>query len=130
MRSGGSSFRFTPNGRAQRQFRIEVAPASSLPLDIVNLRATPSRSLSGANYRFSFTTTRAVNVNAEIKTMTGRVLKRFQTRATGGVETSLIWDGRDEAGSALPPGTYMLNLTARDERGAQVTRTVPVMAIQ
>jgi hypothetical protein len=130
MRSGGSSFRFTPSGRAQRSFRIEVARASSMPLDILNLRTTTTRGLAGGTYRFSFTTTRAVDINAEIKTMTGRVLKRFRTRATGGVETSLVWDGRDEAGTALPPGGYMLNLTAQDERGSKVSRAVLVMTNQ
>jgi hypothetical protein len=130
MRSGGSSFRFTPTGRAQRSFRIEVARPSSLPLDILNLRTTTNRSLAGGTYRFSFTTTRAVDINAEIKTLTGRVLKRFRTRAAGGVETSIVWDGRSEAGDLLPPGGYVLTLTGTDERNSKVTRSVVVMSNQ
>ena len=102
MRGGSSSFRFTPSGRAQRTFRIEVAPALSLPLDILNLRSTGgSRAVGG--YQFRFTTTRAVDVNAELRTLTGRTVRRLQTRAAAGTETTLVWDGRDEGGSPPAP---------------------------
>lgn len=129
MRSS-SAFRFTPSGRAQRKFRVEVAPPTSLPLDILNLRAAPTRGLNGATYRFSFLTTRAVDVDAEVKSLAGRTLKRFKTRATGGAETSIVWDGRDERGSQLPPGPYMLSISAQDERGGKVSRNVPFMTMQ
>ncbi|MDX1934073.1 MAG: carboxypeptidase regulatory-like domain-containing protein [Capsulimonadales bacterium] len=130
MRSGSSSYTFTPNGRAEHRFRVEVSAGSSLPLDILNLR-TASRDISGGgSYRFSFTTTRAVNVNAEIRTLTGKRIKRFQSRAAGGVETSVVWDGRDEAGQMLPPGPYVLTVTAQDDRGASVSRRVSVLKNQ
>jgi hypothetical protein len=125
-----SSFRFAPSGRAQRLFRVEVGPPASLPLDIMNLRSVPSRSLNGVSYRFNFITTRSVEVNAEVKTLTGRTVKRFRTRATGGTETSIVWDGRDERGAQLPPGPYVLSIGARDEEGRLVNRSVPFMSVQ
>ncbi|GAB4468651.1 MAG: hypothetical protein OHK0029_41150 [Armatimonadaceae bacterium] len=125
-----SSFRFAPSGRSQRKFRVEVAPATSLPLDIMNLRSVPSRSLRGVTYRFNFITTRSVDVDAEVKTLTGRTVKRFRSRATGGTDTSLVWDGRDEAGSLVPPGPYVLSISAQDDRGSRVNRSVPFMTVQ
>jgi len=129
MRGGSSSFRFTPNGRAERRFRIEVAPAASLPLDILNLRSLPGSSRS-AGYRFTFTTTRAVDVSAEIRTLTGKAVRRVNTRAAAGAETSVVWDGRDENGGTLPPGAYMVRITVLDENGASASRSVPVQTLQ
>jgi hypothetical protein len=127
LRGGASSYTFTPNGRAEHRFRIEIAPAASMPLDILNLRNTSRDVAAAGNYRFSFTVTRAVDVNAEIQTLTGKSLRRFQSRAASGVESSVIWDGHDEVGQVLPPGPYVLVITARDERGIQVSRRVAVM---
>jgi protocatechuate 3,4-dioxygenase beta subunit len=128
MRSGSSSYQFAPTGRAEHAFRVEVAPPTSMPLDILNLR-TDSRGIGGS-YRFSFTVTRAVDVNAEIKTLTGRSMRQFQTRAASGSQTAIVWDGRDQAGNRVPPGPYLLSITARDANGAQVSRSVTVMALQ
>ena len=128
MRGGSSSYQFTPSGRAERKFHIEVAPAVTLPLDILNLRSAGGKSVGG--YRFSFTATRAVDVNAELRTLTGKTVRRLQTRAAAGAEASLVWDGRDEAGAALPPGAYMLRVIIHDETGAQASRAVMVQTLQ
>jgi hypothetical protein len=127
---GTSSFRFAPTSRAARKFRVEVAPPTSLPLDILNLQPNTTRSMSGASYRFTFMTTRSVDVDAEVKTLTGRTVRRFRTRATGGATTSINWNGRDEANNMIPPGPYVLSITARDERGGIVTRNVPFQTLQ
>lgn len=127
---GTSSFRFTPQGRAQRKFRVEVAPPTSLPLDIMNLKSAPTRGIGGTSYRFSFMTTRSVDVNAEVKTLTGRTVRRFRTRANGGANSSISWDGRDERGSMIPPGPYVLSITAQDDKGGVVTRTQTFMTMQ
>ena len=129
MRGGSSSFRFTPSGRAEHKFRIEVSPAASMPLDILNLRSGGAGRAVGG-YRFTFTTTRAADVNAEIRTLTGKAVRRINSRAAAGAEASLLWDGRDETGAALPTGPYVLKITVQDEEGAIATRSVTVMTLQ
>ena len=130
MRGGSSSYTFTPSGRAEHTFRIEVAPASTMPLDIVNVHVV-SRGVGGySNYRFTFTATRAVDVNAEVKTLTGKIMKRFTTRAVGGAETAIVWDGKDEAGQVLPPGPYLVSITAHDDKGASVSRNLTVQTLR
>lgn len=128
MRNGSSSFRFAPTGRAQRKFRVEVAPAASIPLDIVNLHSAGST--RGGAYQFRFTPTRAVEVDTRIQTMTGRTVRRVRSRAEAGTESAIAWDGRDELGGFVPTGPYMLEVTVRDERGQTVSRKAVVQVLQ
>jgi len=121
MRSA-SSYRFMPQGgRAVQRFRIEVAPPSSQPFALLNLKQTKTPGTraegGGGGYRFSFTTTREAEVNAEIQTLNGKTVRRLSTRARASEETSLLWDGRDAQGGALPAGPYVFSLAAKDSRG-------------
>ena len=133
MRSAASSYQFLPNGRAKHDFRIEVAEPSSLPLDIVNLRvgaAAGTRAQGGGGYRFSFTATRAADADAEVQTLSGKTVRRLQTRAQSVTETAIIWDGRDLAGGRIPAGPYALSLSVRDDNGNIVRRRVMFMHLQ
>jgi hypothetical protein len=139
MRSGGSSYRFTPSaGRATHTFRVEVAPPATTPLDLVNVRVSrvqgSATGRAAGSFRFAFTATRDSDIVAEVQTMTGKVVRTLSTRAARGTESSVQWDGRDAIGSDVPAGVYLLKLTARDSRavggGAQVTRIVPIMRIR
>lgn len=46
------------------------------------------------------------------------------TRAPGKYE--LVWDGKDDAGKALPQGTYTVKLEVHREHGKDVTQTVKI----
>ncbi len=124
MRSA-SSYQFQPlGGRAVQRFRIEVAAPSSQPFALLNLKSTKvsGRAADGTSggYRFSFTATREAEVSAEIQTLGGKTVRRLSTRARASEETSLLWDGRDAQGGALPAGPYVFSLAAKDSRGNQV----------
>jgi flagellar hook assembly protein FlgD len=82
-------------------------------------------------FRFSFTATQEADVTAEIQRMDGRVLRRMQTRAEAGRETAFVWDGRDQGGSSLPAGSYIVSLTAKDANtGALVKTRVPILSVR
>jgi Tol biopolymer transport system component len=132
MRSGASSFRYTSSGRGvAHRFRVEVAPPRTAPLMITNatVRVAGGRA-QGATYKFAFVTTQEADVVAEVQTLTGRTLKRLQTRSVAGSESSVVWDGRDGSGLPLPTGTYVLTLTARDDNGAMVRQALPLTTVR
>jgi flagellar hook assembly protein FlgD len=55
----------------------------------------------------------------------------MQTRAQASLESAFVWDGRDESGSSLPAGTYIISLTAKDANtGALVRTRIPVLSVR
>jgi hypothetical protein len=131
MRSGAGAYKYALNGRAKHEFKVEVAPPSSLPLDIVNVRSVVTRSIgaqgAGNSVRFGFTVTREADVDADVKTLTGRSVRHLSTRSLSGAESGLTWDFRDGMGARVPAGTYVLSITARDpETGATARRQIMV----
>lgn len=139
MRSGAGSYRYVPKGGSAatvtHRFRIEVGPAASRPLALTNVsvaRVAGSGSRAAApGYRFRFTVTQESDVTAEVQTLTGRTLRRIQTRAVAGQASDILWDGRDDSGAGLPSGAYVVNLTARDaQTGAVVRLRVPVLSVR
>ena len=135
MRSGAASYRYATNGRATHVFTVEVAPPSSLPMDIVNLRSIATRVQGGGgtgnSVRFAFTTTREADVDADIQTLTGKSIRHLSTRAVSGTESSLTWDYRDRLGARIPAGNYVLSITARDSTtGATVRRQLMILSLQ
>jgi len=138
MRSGASSYTFTPKGdevtgRAVHTFRIEVAKPSSLPLMLMNVRQTRIASRGVGNpggYRFSFTVSRAAGVIAEIKTLTGQTVSHLTTRAEASTESSIFWDGKAQDGTLLPAGAYVLTISATDTNGSVTQVQRPIMNLR
>ena len=144
MRTGGSSFRFTPSaGRAEHRFRVEVAPPATTPLALMNVRVnrTPGAAggrATGSGFRFAFTVTRDADVTAQVQTLSGQVIRTINSRAVRGTEASVAWDGRSAIGADVPAGTYILAITARDTTraagnsgdGGQVTRLIPFVSLR
>ena len=141
MRTGGSSFRFTPSaGRAEHRFRVEVAPPATTPLALMNVRVnrTPGAAggrATGSGFRFAFTVTRDADVTAQVQTLSGQVIRTINSRAVRGTEASVTWDGRSAIGADVPAGTYILAITARDTTraagdGSQVTRLIPFVSLR
>lgn len=128
MRSSGS-LRIPHAGRVQHRYRIEVGPAQTAPLALTRVRVQSSGG-RGSAYRISFTATREAEVAADIQTLNGRTLRRFQTRAQGAAETTILWDGRDASGAPLPAGTYVLNVTAQDDTGRIARQRLPIGTVR
>lgn len=127
-----SAYRFTARSRSEHKFRIEVAPAKTRPLALVNARITNAgtRASLGTSYRVSFTSTQEADVQVEIQSFGGRVVRQLQTRATASGETSVIWDGKNTQGISLPTGPYVVVLTARDETGATTRQMMPFVSVR
>ncbi|MFM7320466.1 MAG: carboxypeptidase regulatory-like domain-containing protein, partial [Armatimonadota bacterium] len=124
---GTGSYRVAHSGRSEHKFRIEVGPGATTPLAIGKLRVNSGR---GTGYRIAFTMSRAADASVEVSTMSGRVIRRFETRSEQGVESTVLWDGRDLNGASVPAGTYLVNVTARDETGRTARQRVPIGTVR
>jgi len=135
MRSA-SSYTYAPGsgdgGRAVHNFRVEVAKPSSVPLMLTNVRQTRvgTRAAGNSGYRIAFKVTREADVTMEVQTLTGRTMATSVTRARGGAEGSLFWNGRAQAGYDLPAGAYVLTITAKDSEGQVVQVRQPILSLR
>jgi hypothetical protein len=127
-----ASYRFNATRGVVHRFRIEVGPAKTAPLALLATRVTTvggSRSAT-TGYRFSFAATQEADVQVEILTLTGRSIRRLETRATAGAESGVFWDGRSQSGAALPAGPYVVSFTARDDSGEVVRASLPLTKVR
>jgi hypothetical protein len=99
-----------PGDAATRSFTVTVKPASQGALLISGLTAPPTR---GRAYDIGLTLSADANV-------AGRAVADIANgRQTPSGRSSLTWNARRLTGTHVPPGTYLLRLTARTESGEQ-----------
>jgi flagellar basal-body rod modification protein FlgD len=63
----------------------------------------------------------AAEVSISVTDSTGKIVRGLTSTDGGSGSHRLTWDGRDDAGSRLPAGSYTFKVTAKDEDGAAVT---------
>jgi hypothetical protein len=86
---------------------------------------------SAGTLSFSYTISATASVRAQIVGGSGQVVRDLQQgrAVTRGVNT-LLWDGKDARGVSVPAGTYLLKLTATDEKGRSATAVLPVTLVR
>jgi hypothetical protein len=117
------TFRAAPQGVTHRAFTIESEPEGTL-LRIIDVRIQPTRG-GGTEFAVSLTDDAEVEVRiTSLSSQAVRVLPRVLGRA--GI-VALTWDGTDDIGRRVPPGTYLAQVIASgDEETVQAIRTVQV----
>jgi hypothetical protein len=116
-----SAYRFKMNSH-QRRLRL-IAETSHAPLRLVGVRAMPMRGSRGAIIQGSLTA--PANLTVTVRSLTGRIVKvltKEQPMPSG--RWQVLWDGRSQEGLSLPAGTYICEVSARDETGQQVRSIV------
>jgi len=105
----------------ERKLQVVVQKGELDPLAITGLTAEATR---GAGCRVSFRLTKAAHTSARVLNAAGRVVAQPETMEarTAGANT-LEWNGRNTAGTVVPPGTYLVQLEAVDDE-QQRTRAV------
>jgi hypothetical protein len=106
-----------------RLFRIvQTSEASAGPLT-VNMSIVRTRApQAGVSVRL--TATQDVELVGKVLTLAGKRVAALggAGRAVRRRETTLGWNGRSEAGAAVPPGPYVIEVTARTPDGRQTTQ--------
>mgnify|MGYP001770869544 CR=1 FL=1 len=117
-----TGFTFAPREGVKR-LRIIAERRSGTGLRIVGLRAEPMR---GGQLLARFTLTEPAQVEAHLRTLTGRLVATvLPRRFLSAGEQRIVWDGRSVS-SGLPKGIYLLEVRAEGERGEQVRAVMSV----
>jgi hypothetical protein len=128
LRSAGASLTFTapPEGGV---FRFAIEPIARRTLLRVLNPTVRGGTRAGETLTLGFTLTAEAQVQVQIRTgsRTVRTLSDTRTRSAGLQE--FIWDGRDDAGVHLPPGAYLVEITAVSADG-QVARAVAPIIVR
>lgn len=107
-----------------RHLRITAAPAgslSSLGITGLSVQAAP-----GGGMAFTYALSQPAGVTAEIRNISGKLIRRLTAgQSTGGQVELLVWNGRNEYGSKVPGGRYLLSIVARAESGQTVQALRP-----
>ncbi len=113
------SYTFTSQAGGARDFTITVRPRAEATLGLT----ASTRSLAGAGLEIAYTLSSDAAVDIEIRNIAGRVVRKIaQNRSATEGQNTLVWNGISESGTAVPAGTYLVQVTARSsETGEQMS---------
>jgi subtilisin family serine protease len=103
----------------ERQLSITAAPGSTGSLRVANLQAQRTRATGGATITCQVTQTS--NVTVEIRTLSGRVIRRFTAATAAQGLVTANWDGANSRGRRVPRGAYLCHVMAETTSGQRAT---------
>lgn len=106
-----------------RSFRLEVGPAASGGLTVT----TAVAQAVGGGVGLTYTLSKPAKVDIAILNLSGRSVRALATakQSDAGTNTQ-SWDLRNQTGSKVPAGRYLIRITAAGDDGQQVTALAPV----
>ncbi|MDW8103889.1 MAG: S8 family serine peptidase [Armatimonadota bacterium] len=118
------SYTYNPGGVATRSFLLIAEPSTLHALRISSVRVRPGR---GGSYSIDYALSAEAQVRISLVDAAGRTRATLAqgTRAAG-LHTA-VWNGRDNAGVALPAGSYLLRIEAVNSDGEQTRTVTPVV---
>lgn len=122
-RQSAHTFRTDENSR--RRFLIEAQPARLSQLRITNLNVASTR---GNQVTIQYALNATASVQVLVQDASGKTIARLAggTRSAG--LNTVTWTGRTDAGVAVPPGTYQIQIIATGEEG-EIARAVRPLVI-
>lgn len=126
-----SSYSFTPGDSPTRVFQIVLEERGRSALRILNVVVRPTRADGSGVIDISYDLTQGATVSTEIRSASGRVIRRLNPGRADPVGINrILWDGRDDRAIAVPAGAYLVHITARTPEG-EVARVVqPVFVVR
>ncbi|MEM1544756.1 MAG: hypothetical protein QW795_08755 [Candidatus Bathyarchaeia archaeon] len=119
--SGVGEWTITTDEQGKRQLMLTIGAPSEVPLRIVDVKVTRTR---GGSYIVTARLTAPAAVQAEVRTLTGRLVKVLPSSSELKTQVQFVWDGRSIDGQVLPSMPLLLRLSARDNLGRETQRVV------
>ena len=121
LRTSGA-YTFRTNASGVSRFRLEMASSGGL----LRIQQVQVQSGRGAQHTVAFQLTGDATVQVNILSG-GKVVRQLLNQATRSGVQQASWDGRDQSGIALPPGTYTVEIRAVSEDGQVARATAPLV---
>jgi flagellar hook assembly protein FlgD len=111
-----AAYQFT-SGTQPRRFQLSLASSASVTLTSVTALAT-----EGGGAQITYALAAPATVSADILNLSGALIRTISTGtlSPAGIST-LVWDGRNASGSAVPAGLYLVRLTVDSDSGERTT---------
>lgn len=121
------SYSYVPSNAGARRFEITVRPRAHVTL---GLSASARAADGGAGLEILYTLSSDAVVDVEIRNIAGRVVRQVAAdrMATRG-QSSLVWNGLSDAGTMVPSGTYIVQVTARSPETGERTSVIRTATI-
>jgi hypothetical protein len=119
-----NSYSYNSGQGGTRQFRLEIETASGAGLAVT----TSPAEVKGSGVGLTYTLSKPATVDVTVLNLSGRTVRVLTSgqSATAGVNT-VAWDLRNQTGSKVPSGRYLVRITAAGEDGQQVRAVAPVV---
>jgi hypothetical protein len=119
----------TGEGSAPRRFALLIEPRTMNSALVIS--AVRAQSRAAGAMTFTYNLSASARVSAQIVSASGEVVRDLASgRAVTRGANSLLWDGKNGRGVALPAGAYLLRLKATDDRGRSATVVLPVTLVR
>jgi hypothetical protein len=129
-RSSGYTFT-TDKAETTRQFKIQIEPGTVSSTKIGSVNVTRDGRSKSSSVNIQYTLTGSATTTVRILGPDGReIYVPSRGRAEGSGSHSLVWNLRDTANRAVPPGNYRVEIVAETESGERVRKLVPVVVIR
>jgi hypothetical protein len=116
-----NSYSFTAGTEPRRlQMTVDAAGVGQLLISGASAANTP------AGVALTYSLSRAAAVDVTVCNIAGRPVRQVVSdlqQVSG--QNVVLWDGRNQNGLRVPPGRYLVNLTARTETGQESRTIVP-----
>ena len=114
-------WKVTTDELGTKRLLLNIGIPDEVPLRIVDLKVARTR---GSGYLITARLTTHASVQAEIRTLTGRLVRVLPGPSEPKSQVQIVWDGRSADGQVLSPMPLLLRLIARDNLGRETQRVV------
>jgi len=123
-----TTYQFTTNDDGTpRKFRIIASQDAGAKLVVTGVKVSSSNGRAGTSHTVSYLLSKEAQVQVTILSLTGKRIAVVQSGSRGVGFNNATWTGRDDAGISVPPGTYMVEISATGTNGEQVRTVSPLV---
>ncbi|MHB8994264.1 MAG: carboxypeptidase regulatory-like domain-containing protein [Armatimonadota bacterium] len=119
-----NSYSYNSGQSGTRQFRLEIDNAAGGGLAVT----TSPAEAKGSSVGLTYTLSKPATVDVTVLNLSGRTVRVLSSgrTAAAGINT-VAWDLRNQSGSRVPSGRYLVRITAAGDDGQEVRAVAPVV---
>jgi len=121
------AFRSNAEGVTVRHFRLAVAPQDKQALAVTSVTAQQE----GGSVVVTYSVTAACRATVRVMNISGRTVRTLVSGQMAAAGTNVVpWNLRNDAGSLVPSGAYLISVEAVAENGQKVSSICPAQVVR